>query len=154
MWFDERDIDWLVIERQLEDWSDLFRAGKKLRIEISFICKDTRASMITRSGRDATGAQLVERNGIIEGQQAAGQPTVWAAVYQLMRCSWKLVEKTALTPEGVLEIRRTHPMGNRWNQAMAVGLRHDHDISFIATQRKSMALVIALKQREQYGCRA
>lgn len=86
--FDELDIDWQVIERQLEDWSDLFRAGKKLRIEISFICKeDTQTSMITRSGRGATGAQLVERNGIIEGQQAAGQPTVWAAVYQLMRCS-------------------------------------------------------------------
>ncbi|KAK4077980.1 hypothetical protein Purlil1_12178 [Purpureocillium lilacinum] len=86
--FDELDIDWLVIEKQLEDWSDLFRAGRKLRIEISFICKeDTQTSMITRSGRGATGAQLMERNGIIEGQQAAGQPTVWAAVYQLMRCS-------------------------------------------------------------------
>lgn len=86
--FDEQDIDWLVVERQLEDWSDLFRAGRKLRIDISFICKeDTQTSMITRSGRGATGTQLVERHSIIEGQQAAGQPTVWAAVYQLMRCS-------------------------------------------------------------------
>ncbi|KJZ68870.1 hypothetical protein HIM_11741 [Hirsutella minnesotensis 3608] len=54
---------------------------------------------------------------------------------------WRLVEKTAFTPEGVLQIRRTHPMVNRWNKAMAVGLRHNHDISFIATQRKTMALV-------------
>lgn len=57
------------------------------------------------------------------------------------KAPWKLVEQTALTPDGVLEIRRTHPMVNRWNQAMAVGLRHNHDISFIATQRKTMALV-------------
>ncbi|KJZ69562.1 hypothetical protein HIM_11055 [Hirsutella minnesotensis 3608] len=57
------------------------------------------------------------------------------------KAPWKLIERTALTPDGVLEIRRTHPMVNRWNQAMAVGLRHNHDISFIATQRKTMALV-------------
>ncbi|KAJ6436071.1 hypothetical protein O9K51_11383 [Purpureocillium lavendulum] len=38
--FDELDIDWLVVERQLEDRSDIFRAGRKLRIEISFICKE------------------------------------------------------------------------------------------------------------------
>ncbi|KJZ69031.1 hypothetical protein HIM_11574 [Hirsutella minnesotensis 3608] len=54
---------------------------------------------------------------------------------------WRLVEKTAFTPEGLLQIRRTHPMVNRWNKAIAVGLRHNHDISFIATQRKTMALV-------------
>jgi hypothetical protein len=32
-------------------------------------------------------------------------------------------------------------MVNRWNQAMAVGLRHNHDISFIATQCKTMSIV-------------
>ncbi|KAJ4179457.1 hypothetical protein NW767_014631 [Fusarium falciforme] len=32
-------------------------------------------------------------------------------------------------------------MVNRWNKAMAVGLRHNHDISFIATQCKTMAIV-------------
>ncbi|KAM4061175.1 PIF1-like helicase [Hirsutella rhossiliensis] len=40
-----------------------------------------------------------------------------------------------------MEIRRTHSMVNRWNEAIAVGLRHNHDISFIATQRKTMALI-------------
>lgn len=57
------------------------------------------------------------------------------------KAPWKLVEKTAFTPDGVLQIRKTHPMVNRWNKAIAVGLRHNHDISFIATQRKTMALV-------------
>ncbi|KAM4064159.1 PIF1-like helicase [Hirsutella rhossiliensis] len=54
---------------------------------------------------------------------------------------WRLVDKTAITADGVLQIRRTHSMVNRWNKAIAVGLRHNHDISFIATQRKAMALM-------------
>ena len=54
---------------------------------------------------------------------------------------WKLVERTAFTEDGVLQIRRNHSMVNRWNKAIAVGLRHNHDISFIATQRKTMAIV-------------
>ncbi|KAJ6436875.1 Endonuclease/exonuclease/phosphatase [Purpureocillium lavendulum] len=57
------------------------------------------------------------------------------------KAPWRLVEKTAFTADGVLQIRRTHPMVNRWNKAIAVGLRHNHDISFIATQRKTMALI-------------
>ncbi|XP_044715322.1 PIF1-like helicase domain-containing protein [Hirsutella rhossiliensis] len=57
------------------------------------------------------------------------------------KAPWKLVEETAFSSDGVLRIRRTHPMVNRWNKAIAVGLRHNHDISFIATQRKTMALV-------------
>lgn len=57
------------------------------------------------------------------------------------RAPWKLVERTAFTEEGVLKIRRTHPLVNRWNKAIAVGLRHNHDISFIATQQKTMALI-------------
>lgn len=57
------------------------------------------------------------------------------------KAPWGLVDKTAFTGDGVLRIRRSHTMVNRWNKAIAVGLRHNHDISFIATQRKTMALV-------------
>ncbi|KAG6990362.1 hypothetical protein FocnCong_v020486 [Fusarium oxysporum f. sp. conglutinans] len=57
------------------------------------------------------------------------------------KAPWRLAERTAFTDEGVLQIRRTHSMVNRWNKAMAVGLRHNHDISFIATQCKTMAIV-------------
>jgi len=42
-----------------------------------------------------------------------------------------LSEKTTFTEEGVLRIRHSHSMVNRWNKAIAVGLRHNHDISFI-----------------------
>jgi hypothetical protein len=34
--FDETDIYWLVIEKQLVAWGELFRASKKLRLDISF----------------------------------------------------------------------------------------------------------------------
>ncbi|KAJ0129047.1 Uncharacterized protein HZ326_25057, partial [Fusarium oxysporum f. sp. albedinis] len=57
------------------------------------------------------------------------------------KAPWRLAERTAFTDEGVLQIRRSHSMVNRWNKAMAVGLRHNHDISFIATQCKTMAIV-------------
>src|SRR5215469_2914578 len=57
------------------------------------------------------------------------------------KAPWRLVERTAFTADGVLQIQRSHSMVNRWNKAIAVGLRHNHDISFIATQRKTMAIV-------------
>lgn len=34
--FDDTDIDSSVVERQLVLWGDLFRASKKLRVDISF----------------------------------------------------------------------------------------------------------------------
>lgn len=57
------------------------------------------------------------------------------------KAPWRLVERTAFTEDGVLQIRRSHSMVNRWNKTIAVGLRHNHDISFIATQRKTLAIV-------------
>ncbi len=57
------------------------------------------------------------------------------------KAPWRLVEKTGFTPDGVLQVRRSHSLVNRWNKAMAVGLRHNHDISFVATLCKTMALI-------------
>jgi hypothetical protein len=34
--FDEIEIDWPVIEKQLVVWGELFRAGKRLRVDLSF----------------------------------------------------------------------------------------------------------------------
>ncbi|KAK0738227.1 hypothetical protein B0T18DRAFT_441031 [Schizothecium vesticola] len=39
--FDELDIDWGVVENQLVAWSHLLRDGRQLRIDISFIYKET-----------------------------------------------------------------------------------------------------------------
>lgn len=57
------------------------------------------------------------------------------------KAPWRLAEKTSFTEDGVLQIRRSHSMVNRWNKAIAVGLRHNHGISFIATQCKTMSIV-------------
>jgi len=59
-------------------------------------------------------------------------------------CPWKLVERTRFNEEGVLEIRRADSHVNRWNDAMAVGLRHNHDVSFIGTKKKGHALIYYL----------
>ncbi|KAF2175488.1 hypothetical protein K469DRAFT_724119 [Zopfia rhizophila CBS 207.26] len=48
---------------------------------------------------------------------------------------------TSFTEDGVLQIRRSHSLVNRWNKAIAVGLRHNHDICFIMTKCKGLALV-------------
>ncbi len=57
------------------------------------------------------------------------------------KAPWKLVEKTAFNADGLLQIRRSHSLVNRWNKAIAVGLRHNHDFSFVATMCKTMALI-------------
>ncbi|KAM0363090.1 hypothetical protein ACHAO7_011404 [Fusarium culmorum] len=84
-----------VSEEQLCKWSPLFRAGKKLRIDISFICKEepqgSRVVQQQGGGRgSATAQQLAQRDQLLETQEAAGQPRVWKDVYDLMRCNGNL----------------------------------------------------------------
>ncbi|KAJ3572625.1 hypothetical protein NPX13_g4988 [Xylaria arbuscula] len=57
------------------------------------------------------------------------------------KAPWKIVEQTGFTEDGLLEIHRNHPLVNRYNKAMAVGLRHNHDISLILTKTKGLAMV-------------
>jgi hypothetical protein len=57
------------------------------------------------------------------------------------KAPWKIVENTGFTEDGLGKIRRNHPLVNRYNKAMAVGLRHNHDISMILTRTKGLAMV-------------
>jgi hypothetical protein len=57
------------------------------------------------------------------------------------RAPWSLVQETGFTVDGLLEVKRNHAMVNRFNQSMAVGLRHNHDISMILTRKKGLALI-------------
>ena len=54
---------------------------------------------------------------------------------------WKIIGEMGFTDEGLLKIRRNHPLVNRYNKAMAVGLRHNHDISAILTKTKGLAMI-------------
>ncbi|RXG41776.1 hypothetical protein VDGE_30528 [Verticillium dahliae] len=57
------------------------------------------------------------------------------------RAPWRLVPETGFTEEGLLEVRRDHQMVNRYNQSMAIGLRHNVDVSMILTRKKGLALM-------------
>ncbi|KAE8440413.1 hypothetical protein EG329_008014 [Mollisiaceae sp. DMI_Dod_QoI] len=75
--FDETDIEWPVIEKQLVAWGELFRAGKKLRLDISFNYIET-GQLQTSSGKRGD-----KRNA---EEATIGEPSVWRDVYALMHC--------------------------------------------------------------------
>ena len=89
--FDDLDIDWKILEKQLETWSPLLRVGKRLRINISFKYRETgdTAMASTRQGtkRGYSQYMLAERAMQLDAEEdAAGQPSIWRDVYNLMRC--------------------------------------------------------------------
>lgn len=92
--FDGTDIDWSSIEKQLFDWGDLFLAGKKLRLVISFnYIESPQSSTISRRTTDkrgtssATQRMLQERDQqVCAEEEVSGEPPAWKAVYTLMRC--------------------------------------------------------------------
>src|SRR4051812_6488366 len=57
------------------------------------------------------------------------------------KAPWKEHPETHVTEDGILNIKRNHPLVNRWNPAMAIGLRHNHDISLICTKTKALAMM-------------
>ena len=57
------------------------------------------------------------------------------------KAPWKIVKETIVKEDGLVSIRRNHPLVNRYNKAMAVGLRHNHDVSMILTRTKGLAMV-------------
>ncbi|KAL0930284.1 uncharacterized protein CTRU02_212490 [Colletotrichum truncatum] len=84
--FLKQQIDWSVVERQLQGWSQLLRAGKRLKL---FVQMDYVECVPTGrpAGRGATATGLAERSARIDAEQeAAGEVDPWRRVYQLMRC--------------------------------------------------------------------
>jgi hypothetical protein len=66
--FPQTSIDWAVIERQLVAWGELYRAGKKLGLNLSFNYGDTSHSSTTSLGRaDKRGPSSTTRQMLAEG---------------------------------------------------------------------------------------
>ncbi|KJZ70496.1 hypothetical protein HIM_10125 [Hirsutella minnesotensis 3608] len=76
----------------------------------------------------------------LKGLAGEGAPVHKRTPYRF-KAPWKIVEESGFTEDGLLRIRRNHPLVNRYNKAMAVGLRHNHDVSMILTKTKGLAMV-------------
>lgn len=83
-----------MVERQLSRWSESFRTGKKLRVDVSFhyVEMGQPAPIATRKpGKrgypSATQHMLAERDSQVGAEEGtSSQPSVWQDVYNLMRC--------------------------------------------------------------------
>jgi hypothetical protein len=96
--FDDTNIDWAVIESQLVAWGRFYRAGKKLRLNLSFNYIDT-ANTSSRKG-DKRGSSSTTRQMLATGalqvdaeQHSTGQSSIWRRVYELMRCPGRPCDK-------------------------------------------------------------
>ncbi|KAK2737134.1 hypothetical protein CKAH01_18866 [Colletotrichum kahawae] len=87
-----QQIDWTVIERQLQGWSQLLCAGKRLKVYVQLDYVES-ASTGRPAGRGATAIGLVERTARMDAERdAAGEVDLWRRVYQLMRCPGALCD--------------------------------------------------------------
>lgn len=88
--FPKLSIDWSPIENQLLEWANLFVAGKKLKLIISFkYIGDSRrppSKGDKRGMSSATERMQAELEGYLEAGRSAGLSDDWRHVYQLMRC--------------------------------------------------------------------
>jgi len=96
--FEALEIDWTVIQKQLQSWSHLLQYGRQLRVNIAFnyvelarpsessnqFCKRRRTDARTGS---ATHRMLSERALQLDAEETStGEPSIWRYVYNLMRC--------------------------------------------------------------------
>jgi hypothetical protein len=75
--FNDMNIDWLVVERQFMRWSEPFRAGKKLKVNLAFNYTDSSssagASRGTKRGSYATQQMLADRASQLEAEEQSSR---------------------------------------------------------------------------------
>lgn len=95
----EGDIKWQCVERHLAQWSDQFRSGKKLRVDLTFHIehnKEPTSSSSKRGGgrrgarRGASSATQRMRNRLSNQidaeEESTGEAAKWPHYYRIMRC--------------------------------------------------------------------
>jgi hypothetical protein len=91
--FEGINIDWAVIEEQLLKWGNLFRKGKRLRLDISINYLGEGSDAISSKKGDKRGTtsvtktMLAERDSQLDAEHSSGRTSVWRDVYRKMRCS-------------------------------------------------------------------
>lgn len=89
------EIDWAVVQAQLEDWGQYIQRGKKFHVHLSFNYVQADATIASNSGRkgdkrgltSTTKRMLNELDLRVRAEEAAsGGQVKWQQVYQLMRC--------------------------------------------------------------------
>ncbi|CAG8192768.1 unnamed protein product [Penicillium nalgiovense] len=92
--FDDTDISWNPVEKQLLMWSDLLLRGKELTLKISFNYVDDRRSPPSagrkgekRGKSSVTQKMLGERDAQLDAEEStSGGRPIWRSVCSLMRC--------------------------------------------------------------------
>jgi len=92
--FDDTDITWSAIEKQLLTWSDLFSKGKELRLKISFNFEDSHHSSQStnrkgekRGKSSVTQRMISERDARLDAEEhTSGEKPIWRSVYNFVRC--------------------------------------------------------------------
>lgn len=93
--FDGATVDWAVVEQQLTMWSNLCRAGKKLRVVLSMNYTHTRLRSSTdreqssrRPARVSTTQHMLSDLATQhEDAETAGGSLEWPRVYRILRCT-------------------------------------------------------------------
>lgn len=90
--FDDLSIDWSIVAKQLMSWGDLFRSGKKLRVDLSFNYIDSQppsggtAKRGKKRGSSATQTMLADRDAQPDAEQeATGSASTWQEVHVCLR---------------------------------------------------------------------
>lgn len=92
--FENLNIDWTAVEKQLLRWGELFCRGKKLRLSMTFkyieddrLPRSTSGKVEKRGRSSVTKRMLNERDAQLDAEEnASGEESVWRSVYNLMRC--------------------------------------------------------------------
>jgi hypothetical protein len=94
--FENLNIDWPTVAKQLEEWGERLRSGKKLRVDLCFNYVDSHlaagpgagpAQRGNKRGASATQRMLNDRAMQLDAEQeATGNPSIWRDVYTLMQC--------------------------------------------------------------------